>query len=114
MIMMIIMMMIMIMMMMKVPPGVRDVVFESRFEAVTTQVSEEMMASPDTPFPFGKVTVSRKLSPYCHVIVTCQMVDLSVESARAALLHPEVQSIITTETVDVVVTLPGREGLVAL
>ena len=42
------------------------------------------------------------------------MVDLSVESARAALLHPEVQSIITTETVDVVVTLPGREGLVAL
>ena len=42
------------------------------------------------------------------------MVDLSVESARAALLHPEVQSIITTETVDVVVTLPGREGLVTL
>ena len=40
-----------------------------------------------------------------------QMVDLSVESARAALLHPEVQSIITTETVDVVVTLPGREDL---
>ena len=53
--------------MMKVPPGVRDVVFESRFEAVTTQVSEEMMASPDTPFPFGKVTVSRRLSRYCHV-----------------------------------------------
>ena len=62
-----VMMMIMIkimMMMMKVPPGVRDVVFESRFEAVTTQVSEEMMASPDTPFPFGKVTVSRRLSRY--------------------------------------------------
>ena len=46
--------------------------------------------------------------------MSCQMVDLSVESARAALLHPEVQSIITTETVDVVVTLPGREGLVTL
>ena len=62
-----IMMIIMMMMtMMKVPPGVRDVVFESRFESVTTQVSEEMMASPDTPFPFGKVTVSRRLSRYSH------------------------------------------------
>ena len=60
------MMMLMMMMMMKVPPGVRDVVFESRFEAVTTQVSEEMMASPDTPFPFSKVTVSRRLPGYCH------------------------------------------------
>ena len=59
---MMILMIVMMMMMMKVPPGVRDVVFESRFEAVTTQVSEEMMASPDTPFPFGKVTVSRRLS----------------------------------------------------
>ena len=63
---MMILMIVMMMMMMKVPPGVRDVVFESRFEAVTTQVSEEMMASPDTPFPFGKVTVSRRLSRYCH------------------------------------------------
>ena len=63
---MILIMILMMMMIMKVPPGVRDVVFESRFEAVTTQVSEEMMASPDTPFPFGKVTVSRRLSGYSH------------------------------------------------
>jgi len=38
-----------------VPPGVRDVVFHSDFEAMTTELTELFLKDPSAGLPFNKV-----------------------------------------------------------
>jgi len=81
-----------------VPPGVRDIVIQSDFDKVTTELTENFLNNPDVAIPWN------------------QMIDLSVDSARTGFESEEVQNIIKNEEIDVVITFPmfGNEAVYAL
>ena len=47
-----------------VPPGVRDVVFHSDFETMTTEMTESLLKDPSAGLPFNKVSSLKMLGDF--------------------------------------------------
>lgn len=76
------------------PPGVKDITIQSDFDAQTARMTEKMLVDPKADIEW------------------LSSIDMSIDSNRNAFKTPEVQKILETKDIDVLITVPifGNEA----